>query len=96
MGGLPKEMLRKTTFAQHGLIPNLLPLLPYFPWLLSHYIMGLEPDNLADSNIYIDLPFPFSNFLASPLRVSFSNDWNFLSEICSLSLTVSRDAFRKF
>lgn len=49
----------------------------------------------AHYNTYSDILHPLSNFLANLLRISFSNDWSFLSEIHSLSLTVSRDAFVK-
>ena len=83
-------------FVQHGFVQNLLPLFPHLSWLLSSYIPGMEPDGFADSSTYVDIPCPLSNFLANPLRISFSNGWYFLSEICSLSLTVSRDAVRKF
>lgn len=81
---------------QRGFVQNLLPLFPHLSWLLSSDIPGMEPDGFADSNMYVDIPCPLSNFLASPLRIFFSNDWYFLSEICSLSLTVSSNAVRKF
>lgn len=49
----------------------------------------------AHADTYFDLLCTLSNSLANLLRISFPNDWNFLSEIHCLSLTVSRDAFGK-
>lgn len=56
------------------------------------FLTDIESDDFSDSNAYVGIPCPLSNFLANLLTISLSNDQNFLSEMCSLSLTVGRDA----